>query len=242
MHNHGVLGNRPPEGGYARLDTAEWLPVWLQRAGYTRCTSASSSTATARTRRRRRCRRAGASGTRRSTPRPTSSTATCSTRTAWSELPALLDRRVRAAHGGRGDARWPPRPTPSSSRVAFVAPHSGRPARSRRPGGSADPGARPRATATPSRASRCRAGRPSTRPTCPTSRTSSAGGGGSARRAWPPSRRTTARSSSRCSPSTRASWDRRSTARIGRAGAHPDRVHIRQRLLPRRAPRLATAR
>ena len=33
-HNHGVLGNRPPEGGYARLDTSEWLPVWLQRAGY----------------------------------------------------------------------------------------------------------------------------------------------------------------------------------------------------------------
>jgi N-acetylglucosamine-6-sulfatase len=34
MHNHGVLGNRPPEGGYGRLDTTEWLPVWLQRAGY----------------------------------------------------------------------------------------------------------------------------------------------------------------------------------------------------------------
>jgi N-acetylglucosamine-6-sulfatase len=33
-HNHGVLGNRPPEGGYGRLDTTEWLPVWLQRAGY----------------------------------------------------------------------------------------------------------------------------------------------------------------------------------------------------------------
>ena len=33
-HNHGVLGNRPPEGGYGRLDTREWLPVWLQRAGY----------------------------------------------------------------------------------------------------------------------------------------------------------------------------------------------------------------
>ncbi len=33
-HNHGVLGNRPPEGGYARLDKSEWLPVWLQRAGY----------------------------------------------------------------------------------------------------------------------------------------------------------------------------------------------------------------
>jgi arylsulfatase A-like enzyme len=33
-HNHGVLGNRPPEGGYGRLDTANWLPIWLQRAGY----------------------------------------------------------------------------------------------------------------------------------------------------------------------------------------------------------------
>jgi N-acetylglucosamine-6-sulfatase len=33
-HNHGVAGNRAPEGGYGRLDKREWLPVWLQRAGY----------------------------------------------------------------------------------------------------------------------------------------------------------------------------------------------------------------
>jgi arylsulfatase A-like enzyme len=33
-HNHGVIGNRPPKGGYGRLDKSEWLPVWLQRAGY----------------------------------------------------------------------------------------------------------------------------------------------------------------------------------------------------------------
>jgi arylsulfatase A-like enzyme len=33
-HNHGVLGNKPPEGGYDKLDTREWLPTWLQRAGY----------------------------------------------------------------------------------------------------------------------------------------------------------------------------------------------------------------
>jgi N-acetylglucosamine-6-sulfatase len=33
-HNHGVLGNRFPEGGYGRLDKREWLPIWLQRAGY----------------------------------------------------------------------------------------------------------------------------------------------------------------------------------------------------------------
>ena len=33
-HNHGVLGNGPPAGGYTRLDTSNWLPLWLQAAGY----------------------------------------------------------------------------------------------------------------------------------------------------------------------------------------------------------------
>jgi N-acetylglucosamine-6-sulfatase len=33
-HNHGVLFNSPPTGGYQRLDSANTLPVWLQRAGY----------------------------------------------------------------------------------------------------------------------------------------------------------------------------------------------------------------
>jgi N-acetylglucosamine-6-sulfatase len=33
-HNHGVLGNRPPFGGFTRLDTSNWLPLWLQAAGY----------------------------------------------------------------------------------------------------------------------------------------------------------------------------------------------------------------
>jgi N-acetylglucosamine-6-sulfatase len=33
-HNHGVLGNGPPEGGYAKLDHTNTLAVWLQRAGY----------------------------------------------------------------------------------------------------------------------------------------------------------------------------------------------------------------
>ena len=32
-HNHGVEGNRPPSGGYGRLDKANTLPVWLQRRG-----------------------------------------------------------------------------------------------------------------------------------------------------------------------------------------------------------------
>jgi N-acetylglucosamine-6-sulfatase len=33
-HNHGVIGNAAPDGGYSRLDRRNWLPVWLQRAGY----------------------------------------------------------------------------------------------------------------------------------------------------------------------------------------------------------------
>jgi N-acetylglucosamine-6-sulfatase len=34
-HNHGVLGNKPPEGGYPALaDRADTLGVWLQDAGY----------------------------------------------------------------------------------------------------------------------------------------------------------------------------------------------------------------
>ena len=33
-HNHGVLSNKPPYGGYYALDSANTLPVWLKRAGY----------------------------------------------------------------------------------------------------------------------------------------------------------------------------------------------------------------
>jgi N-acetylglucosamine-6-sulfatase len=33
-HNHRVLGNSPPDGGFARFNDAEALPVWLQRGGY----------------------------------------------------------------------------------------------------------------------------------------------------------------------------------------------------------------
>ena len=33
-HNHGVLSNQLPSGGYTRLDRSNWLPGWLQSAGY----------------------------------------------------------------------------------------------------------------------------------------------------------------------------------------------------------------
>ena len=33
-HNHGVMGNAPPEGGFQALEDDETLAVWLRRAGY----------------------------------------------------------------------------------------------------------------------------------------------------------------------------------------------------------------
>ena len=33
-HNHGVLSNQLPSGGYTRLDRSNWLPGWLQASGY----------------------------------------------------------------------------------------------------------------------------------------------------------------------------------------------------------------
>jgi arylsulfatase A-like enzyme len=33
-HNHKVMGNNPPEGGYGRLNHSNTLPVWLREAGY----------------------------------------------------------------------------------------------------------------------------------------------------------------------------------------------------------------
>ena len=33
-HNHTVMGNAAPTGGYEKLDHTNTLPVWLQRAGY----------------------------------------------------------------------------------------------------------------------------------------------------------------------------------------------------------------
>jgi N-acetylglucosamine-6-sulfatase len=33
-HNHGVLGNKEPQGGFGHFDTEHTLPVWLQRSGY----------------------------------------------------------------------------------------------------------------------------------------------------------------------------------------------------------------
>src|SRR5918912_1121649 len=36
-HNHGVMDNSPPTGGYGKLNDNNTLPVWLQNAGYHTC-------------------------------------------------------------------------------------------------------------------------------------------------------------------------------------------------------------
>ena len=72
-HNHTVLGNQLPVGGYNKLDTGEWLPGWLQRSGYRTMHlgkflngyDAGDGVP-----------RGGASGTARWIPPPTASTAT----------------------------------------------------------------------------------------------------------------------------------------------------------------------
>jgi N-acetylglucosamine-6-sulfatase len=33
-HNHGVLGLAPPVGGYTKLDSSSYLPLWMREAGY----------------------------------------------------------------------------------------------------------------------------------------------------------------------------------------------------------------
>ena len=55
-HNHGVLGNGPPLGGYTRLDKTNWLPLWLQAAGYRTMHLGKFLTATAACPRQPRCR------------------------------------------------------------------------------------------------------------------------------------------------------------------------------------------
>ena len=79
-HNHGVLDNDRPRG-LRRLGKREWLPVWLQRAGYHTVHIGKFLNGYG-IRSPPRCRPAGTSGTRRWTRPPTATPATRSTRTA----------------------------------------------------------------------------------------------------------------------------------------------------------------
>ena len=70
-HNHGVIHNAGPFGGYARLDHTNTLPVWLQQAGYrTIHVGRYLNGYGTRTPASPRSPRAGPTGTPRSTPPP----------------------------------------------------------------------------------------------------------------------------------------------------------------------------
>ena len=208
MHNHGVLGNRPPEGGYGRLDTTEWLPVWLQRAGYHTLHIGKFLNRYGQDSPPDR----GAAGLERvvRVGRPLDLPVLRlhgSTRTAWSRrYPRYSTDEYTQRSGGRRDARLAPARDALLPLGRLPRAAQRRPARPRRPAGSARPRARPRATATRF------AGEPLPRSPAFNEadvsdkpnfiRRAAAAHAGARGRA---SRRTTARSSSRCSPSTRAS-------------------------------------
>ena len=83
-HNHGVLSNQLPAGGYTRLDKSNWLPGWLQASGYHTVHVGKFLNGYGNSSPRPRSRPAGASGTPPWTRAPTASTTTRSTRTGRS--------------------------------------------------------------------------------------------------------------------------------------------------------------
>ena len=141
VHAQPRCAGQPPARGRLRPPRyrASGCPSGSSAPATTRCTSASSSIATDRTGRRRRCRRAGASGTRRSTPRPTSSTATGSTRTAWSRSYPRYSTDEYAQRAVDAVTRLAPSPRPLLPLARLRRPAHRWPARSRRPGGPRDP-------------------------------------------------------------------------------------------------------
>ena len=110
------------------LDGSETLAVWPERAGYaTVLLGKYLNRYGAAT--RPRCRRAGPSGTGSSTPRPTATTATCSTTTACCTASArgrLPDRRDHRPRRGDRRARAAS-PQPFFLWVSYLAPHNGLP-------------------------------------------------------------------------------------------------------------------
>ena len=86
-HNHRVLDNHAPNGGFYRFRSQNSLPVWLQDAGYFTAHVGKYLNGYGK-RNRREVPPAGTSGTRRSTRRRTATGTTRSTRTASSSTTA----------------------------------------------------------------------------------------------------------------------------------------------------------
>ena len=237
-HNHGVIDNDAPEGGYGKFDFSNALGVWLQAAGYRTAHvgkqlneyGALTAPAPAAT-----SRRATTTGSLLRDPTTYSMynyvVQDNGIRRPYGVLPAdyqtdvLADRAV-AGHPQVG-ARRPARSSSTSRRAPLHWElYDARPARARR-----------RGTRARSRTSRSTRARTTTRRTSPTSRASSATTRGST-----PSSSRRSRTTHRTRLAALQAVDE-GVARIvarARAGrrARPDgdRLHLRQRLPARRAP------
>jgi hypothetical protein len=213
-HNHGVLGNRPPTGGYGRLRRRETLPVWLDRAGYETMHVGKFLN------------RYGQDlgpyhvppgwdewqgsidpSTYQYTGVTLNENGSLSSYPGEYSTDLYAERAVELIEDAASEDE------PFFLSVGFLAPHTGGPGDPDDPPGLATP-----SPATASRRSRCRkrCGRPSTRPTCPTSRPSFELGRGSPGCVPPPSGRATGSGSSRCWRSTRR-WCRSSAPSATRA-------------------------
>ena len=243
-HNHGVIHNAAPFGGYMRLDNFNTLPVWMQNAGYrTIHVGRYLNGYGTQNPDAPRSRRAGRTGTPRWTRPPSTSRSGL-----MNENGRLFEKRAddgefqtdylgrRAIRGDR-PGRGRPAPVLPLAHLPGAAQRARRstPTTRRR---CAPPPPR-RATATRSRASRCRRG-----PNF-----------GRARRARPSPRSWPTGAASRAedvaaiqenyqqelesllSVDDAVGRPDRHAARHRRAGQHGDHLHLRQRLLPRRARR-----
>ena len=246
-HNHGVLGNAPPPGGYTRLDKSNWLPLWLQARGL-------PDHARGQVPQRLRPGLAadgGAAGFNdwHGTVDPSTynfcgytvnENGTLRTYGAAGE-PELYSTDFFARRANELIAAAAPSSQPFFISVAFLAPHAGGPSEPDDPTGHPTPAvaAAPRQRLLLGRAAAARllqrgrrdgqAGRDAA-PAADQRRAARRHPGG-----LPAAARVAA------GGGRRGRLDRRGAARDRRARRHPDPVHERQRLLPRRAPRARRA-
>ncbi len=179
MHNHGVFGNKPPNGGFGRFQALHGnnnLAVWLRRAGYYTAMIGKYLNGYAEP-------TPGAAGLDRVARGGPGHAGGLRLHAERERHPRPLRHRSRRLQAGRADpqGRGPCQPPGAGGAAVLPLAHLHGPPL-RRSGAEPEPAlstaraSRSRRPATPTRStpSRCRGRRTSTRPTSPTSRPRSA--------------------------------------------------------------------